>query len=105
VHKRIGDACLFLSGLFPEYIEAQQRYPHSGAPRMRLRSTVLQDREDYESYGRAFYHLAAGDKQAKAEGVEEVLTIISEQFVLAEKPLAFLAERYLGLYKNRLFDL
>ena len=105
VHKRIGDACLFLSGLFPEYIEAQQRYPHSGAPRMRLRSTVLQDREDYESYGRAFYHLAAGDKQAKAEGVEEVLTILSEQFVLAEKPLAFLAERYLGLYKNRLFDL
>ena len=105
VHRRIGDACLFLSGLFPEYIEAQQRYPHSGQPRLRLRSTVLQSREDYETYGRAFYHLAAADEQARVEGLEETLTTLSEQFILAEKPLSFLAEHYLGLHKNHLFAL
>lgn len=105
VHKRIGDACLFLTGLFPEYVEAQQRYPDSGEPRMRLRSSVLQDRADYETYGRAFYHLAAGDKAAKAQGLNQVLSLLAEQFILAEKPLTFLAERYLGLHKNQLFHL
>lgn len=105
VHKRIGDACLFLTGLFPEYLAAQQRYPHSGQPRLRLRSSVLQSLEDYETYGRAFYHLAAGDKAAQDQGLNQILSLLSEQFILAEKPLAFLAERYLGLHKSRLFDL
>jgi len=104
VHKRIGDACLFLTGLFPEYIETQQPTSPSSQPRLRLRSSVLQSREDYETYGRAFYHLAASDKRAKLEGLEEPLTILSEQFILAEKPLAFLAARYLSLRKHHLFE-
>ena len=73
VHRRIGDACLFLTGLFPEYIASQQRYPHGGQPQLRLRSSVLQGLEDYETYGRAFYHLAAGDKAARALGLDQAL--------------------------------
>jgi hypothetical protein len=102
-YQRIADACLFLTGLFPEHIEATQRYPLSGQPRLRLRSSLLQSLEDYESYGQTFYRLAAGHPEAKLQGLDQVLTTLSQQFILAEKPLAFLAARYLALHKHRLF--
>jgi hypothetical protein len=105
VYQRIADACLFLAGIFPEYIEARQPYPQSGQPQLRLRSSLLHSLEDYEAYGRTFYRLAARHKQARVEGLEKVLAILSEEFVLAEKPLAFLAARYLSLRKHRLFGL
>jgi hypothetical protein len=104
-HQRIADACLFLTGIFPEHLEAQSRRPHTSQPRPRLRSSLLQSLEDYESYGQAFYRLAAGHKTARLQGLNEVFTILSEQFVLAEKPLNFLTERYLSLRKHRLFEL
>jgi hypothetical protein len=105
IYQRIGDACLFLTGIFPEYIEACQRYPQSRQPRLRLGGSLLQDLEDFESYGRTFYRLAARDQVAQLRGLRELLTTLSEQFILAEKPLAFLAERYLSLHKHRLFEL
>jgi hypothetical protein len=105
VYQRIADACLFLTGVFPEYIEARQRYPQSRQPRLRLGGSLLQDLEDFESYGRTFYRLAARHRVAHLRGLEELLTTLSEQFILAEKPLAFLAERYLSLHKHRLFEL
>jgi hypothetical protein len=105
IYKRIADACLFLTGIFPEYIESRQRYPHSGQPRLRLKSSLLHDLEEHESYGRAFYRLAARHKMAHLQGQEEILNLLSEQFILAEKPLAFLAERYLSLRKRHLFEL
>jgi hypothetical protein len=103
-YQRIGDACLFLTGVFPEYIEARQSYPHSGQPRPRLGGALLHSLEDYEAYGRTFYHLAAKHKQAQLQGLDRVLATLSEQFILAEKPLAFLAERYLTLHKHHLFE-
>jgi hypothetical protein len=105
IYRRIADACLFLTGLFPEYIEARQRYPHSGQPRLRLKSSLLHDLEDHEVYGRTFYRLAAKHRDAHQQSLDHVLTTLSEQFILAEKPLAFLAERYLALRKHRLFEL
>jgi hypothetical protein len=105
IHKRIADACLFLAGIFPEYIESRQRYPHSGEPRIHLGSSVLQDLEDYEAYGRTFYRLASRHKLARQQSLEGPLATLSEQFILAEKPLAFLAERYLALRKHSLFEL
>lgn len=105
VYQRIADACLFLTGIFPEYLESRQRYPFSGQPRLRLRSSVLHTLEDHEAYGRSFYSLAARHPLARQQGLEEVLGTLSEEFLLAEKPLAYLAERYLSLHKHRLFDL
>jgi hypothetical protein len=104
IYKRVGDACLFLTGLFPEYVDTQQRYPHSGEPRFRVRSSVLQNLEDYEAYGRTFYHLAAEHKVARLQALDEVLNVLSRAFILAEKPLAFVAERYLSLRKHSLFE-
>ncbi len=103
-YQRIGDACLFLAGLFPEHIEARQRYPQSGQPRPRLRGSLLSSLEDYERYGRSFYHLAAGHDQIPSQQLQRVLTTLAERFILAEKPLAFLAERYLSMRKHHLFD-
>jgi hypothetical protein len=103
VYRRIADACLFLTGMFPEHIETRQRYPLSGQPRIRLRSSLLHSLEDYESYGRTFYLLAAGHPVAHRQELEEVLDKLSHQFILAEKPLTFVAERYLNLRKHHLF--
>jgi hypothetical protein len=37
------------------------------------------------------------------ESLDEVLATLSKDFILAEKPLAFLADRYLGFARQRLF--
>jgi hypothetical protein len=104
IYQRIGDACLFLAGVFPEYIETQQRYPQSGQPRFRLKSSLVQSLEDYEAYGQTFYRLAAKHEVAQIGARDRVLSLLSKQFILAEKPLAFLAERYLSLRKHRMFE-
>jgi hypothetical protein len=105
VYKRIADACLFLIGIFPEYIETHQRYPQSGQPRLRLASSLVHSVEDYEAYGRTFYGLASKHEVARMQGLDSVLAVLSEEFILAEKPLAYLAERYLSLRKRSLFDI
>lgn len=104
-YQRIGDACLFLTGIFPEYIGARQSYPQSKQPRPRLKGSLVHSLEDYEAYGRTFYNLAANHGQARPQGLVQVLTTLSQQFILAEKPLAFLAERYLSMRKHSLFEL
>jgi hypothetical protein len=104
-YKRIGDVCLFLTGVFPEYINGQHRYPSSGRLRPRMRGRVVQKVEDYEAYGRAFYQLAAEHELARSEELEEVLITLSENFILAKKPLAFVANRYLQFARHTLFRL
>ncbi len=103
-YRRIGDVCLFMSGMFPEYIEYQHRYPFSGQVRPAARGRVVVTREDYERHGAAFYRMAAEHEAARTEGLDEVLESLSEHFILAEKPLHFLANRYLQLRKGTLFD-
>jgi hypothetical protein len=104
-YKRIGDVCLFLTGMFPEYINSQHRYPLSGQLRPRMRGRVFQQVEGFESYGRAFYQMAAEHELARRDGLDEVLMTLSESFVLAEKPLAFIATRYLQFARHNLFGL
>ena len=104
-YKRIADACLFLTGMFSEHIEVQYRYPLSRQLRPRTRGQICKSREDYEAYGRAFYRLAAEHERARIEGLDDVLVTLSENFILAEKPLAFLADRYLRFARHRLFEL
>jgi hypothetical protein len=104
-YKRIGDVCLFLSGMFTEYINSQHRYPLSGQVRPRMRGRLVQKVEDYETYGRAFYQKAAEHERASQEGLDEVLATLSENFILAEKPLSFVATRYLHMARHTLFGL
>jgi hypothetical protein len=60
--------------------------------------------EEYEAHGQAFYRLAAEHKTARAEGLHQVLVTLSDNFVLAEKPLAFLSHRYLQFARHKLFN-
>ncbi len=101
VYKRIADVCLFLAGMFPEYVESQYRYPWSGALRPGRRRAM----EDYEREGRAFYGLAASSREAQAAHLAPALAVLARDFQLAEKPLAFLAQHYLRMRKNQLFEL
>jgi len=103
-YRRVADVCLFMSGMFPDHIDAQYRYPHSGKPRPRARGRLVRSLEDYEAHGRAFYRLAAQHEQAHMEGLTQVLATLSENFILAEKPLRFLADHYLGFARQRLFN-
>ncbi len=104
-YRRIGDVCLLLTGMFPEFINGQYRYPLSGQLRPRMRSRLCQQVEDYEAYGRAFYQMAAEHELARNERLDQVLITLSENFILAEKPLAFLASRYLQFARQTLFEL
>jgi hypothetical protein len=104
VYKRIGDACLFLAGMFPEYIDNQHRYPQSQQLRPRSRGRIVASLEEYEAHGRAFYRLAADHETARAEGLDAVLATLSENFVLAEKPLTFMTNRYLQFVRHKLFN-
>jgi hypothetical protein len=61
--------------------------------------------EEYEAYGRAFYRLAAEHEVARREGLEKILLTLPEQFILAEKVLTFLMNRYLQFTRYTLFDL
>lgn len=99
VYRRIGDVCLFLTGMFPDFIEARHRY-HRPA----LRGEMLRGLEDYEGQGQTFYRMAAEHDRARSEGLSDVLDTLSEKFVLAEKPIAFLADRYLRFTRDRLFE-
>ncbi len=96
IYKRIADVCLFLAGMFPEYVQAQARYPFSRFGR---------SLEDYEREGRTFYGLAAGHPGALDPQVTSALATLAEKFTLAEKPLTFVSDRYLHLRKHTLFDL
>jgi len=104
-YRRIGDVCLFLSGLFPSAIETQYRYPLSGKLRPRARARICASLEDYEAHGRAFYRLASEHEMAEVHDLDAVLEALSERFILAEKALRFVAERYLGLIKHQVFEL
>jgi hypothetical protein len=104
IYRRIGDACLFMSSMFPEHIESRYRYASSRQVRPGSRGRVVASLEEYEEHGRAFYRLAAEHETARAEGLDEVLAVLSEHFVLAEKPLTFVANRYLLFTRHKLFD-
>jgi len=100
-YKRIADICLFITGIFPEYIEAQRTY--SGVSRARLGAISQWSREGIEKYGKYFYKAAAQQKAAQLQELDTVLMNLSENFILATKPLSFMTRRYLGFSKDKFF--
>jgi hypothetical protein len=101
--KRIGDIALFLTGVFPEYIESSYRYPLSLERRPRVAGKRHRSLEEYEEEGRKFYRLAAEHEDAKVANLEDVLFELSQDFTLARKPLEFISHKYLRLSKLKWF--
>jgi hypothetical protein len=101
--KRIGDICLFVLGVFPEYVKLTHRYPFSGELRPQMASWMTRSHEDYEEEGRRFYQLAAEHPVAKSAELSEIFTLLHENFHAAKKPLNFLSENYLLRKRTHLF--
>ncbi len=102
-HKRMGDICLFLVGVFPEHVESTYRYPLTVEGRPRIAGRKRRSSEDYEQEGRRFYKLAAEDKGAKTANLDTALHQLSENFNLATKPLNLISARYIHLNKFKWF--
>ena len=108
-YKRIGDVCLFLTGLFRDSTYSQKSHfgsnfqsgtsPRTTFVRKRRRSV-----EEYESEGRRFYRLAEEHPTASVLELTDVFSVLRDEFSAARKPLAFLSARYLHSRPNKLFD-
>ena len=94
-YRRIGDVCLFISGVFPEYTFFTYGYPGSGQPRPPPVWKIRRSMEDYEREGQRFYGLAQEHPNARILELTEVFGILREHFVSARKSLTFVASRYL----------
>ena len=98
-YKRIADLCLFVLGIFPEYVTSDFGYPFSGEVRRKLRRSA----EDYEEEGRRFYKLAGEHRDARMLNLAEVLWQLHEEFSLAKKPLNYISDNLLQFKKQKLF--
>lgn len=94
--KRIGDICLLILGLFPEYVQLTYRYPFSGQLRPQAAQGFQRSLEDYEEEGRRFYQLAAEHPVARSAELSRVFNLLHERFDTAKKPLNFIAHHYLN---------
>ncbi len=104
IYRRIADACLFMLGIFPDFIELDYRYPHSGGlRRARVPGHSRRSVQEYEQEGRKFYKLLAEHPMAERLGFTELFDIFRENIGVAKKPLNFVARNYLPCRKRRLF--
>ena len=102
-YKRLADLCLFIVGMFPEYVTMDYRYPSSGRVRPRLFGRLRRSVEDYEEEGRRFYKLAGEHSEAAMQDLSDVLRQLQDRFNLAKKPLNFISANFLGSRKEKLF--
>ncbi len=103
LYKRIGDICLFILGIFPDFAVQDLRYPHSGEIRPQIPGHLRIGPDDYEQEGQKFYKLAAGHQYAERLEMADMFTVLHENFNTVRKPLNFIAEHYLRRRKERLF--
>jgi len=103
-YRRIGDVCLFLTSVFPEYIEREFRYAFTKSRGAAWLSRKLRDVDDYVEEGRKFYRLAARHREKDRAEPDPVLMTLAENFSLARKPLLHIADRYLCFRKFDLFS-
>ncbi len=102
-YKRIADVCLFILGIFPEYVQFDHRFSLSGEVRPEIRTGRGVMQEYYEEVGRRFYRLAAEHKSARRVELSSVFWLLYENFNAAKKPLNFISQHYLRHRKRRLF--
>jgi hypothetical protein len=103
LYKRIADICLFILGIFPDYVEREHRYPFSRELRPQIRGKLRMSPEDYEKEGRKFYKLAAEHPSAEELELSEVFWTLHGNFQKAKKPLNFIADHYLHYKRSKFF--
>jgi hypothetical protein len=103
LYKRIADICLFILGIFPDYVERNYRYPVSGEVRPRFGRKDRISPQEYEKTGQKFYKLAAEYQAAGELELCNVFWALHENFHKAKKPLNFIADHYLRYKRDALF--
>jgi len=83
LRSHLGNYSLWLSGLFPDYVEARTR--RKGAPSIRY----------YERMGSTGYRLAARSHEAESLGLDRVLTEVAQHFGGVRVALNIMSDRYL----------
>lgn len=102
-YRRIGDICLFITGVFPEHVVVGHGTSNPLAPtgsRWGRRGRTL---ADYQLEAERFYRLAASHRAARDSGLGPVMSDLADNFSLARKPLNYITDRYIRLHKARLF--
>lgn len=102
-YKRIADICLFMLGMFPEFVERDYRYPFSGETRPQISGKMTIGPEGYEKEGRKFYKLAAEHESAKELELSEVFWTLHGNFQKVKKPLNFISDHYLQYTRHKIF--
>jgi len=83
LRSHLGNFSLWLSGLFPDYLEARSR--RKGAPSISY----------YERMGTTGYYLAAKSPEAASFGLDRILTDVGEHFAGVRCALNLVSDRYL----------
>ena len=105
--KRIGDLCLFLSGIYGTdmHIEADK----GGRNREKARNDpqwarkIRRSLEDYEYEGKTFYKLAREHPTSSLLGLSDVFDKLGQNFLDARKHLILLYENYIYGRQRLLF--
>ncbi|MFH1036470.1 MAG: hypothetical protein V1756_00165 [Patescibacteria group bacterium] len=92
--KRIADICLFILGVFPEYVMYDYYYLFFNK-KIPISGELTRTTGDYEMLGQEFYGLAAKHETAKADDLDKTLELFSQKFYLAKKPLNYLSEHFI----------
>jgi hypothetical protein len=103
IYKRIADLCLFLLGMFPEYIEPNLPNSFTNKTSQKLFGRVRRSAEEYEEEGKRFYKLAGEHRGSYTMGLSNALWQLHEQFDFAKKSLNFISENLLQFRKVNLF--
>ena len=85
--KRIADVCLFILGIFPNFVHNSNR---NILARTKPFGTVRRGRhtaEEYVDIGKQFYRTAGDHRTADAAGLVEPLHLLRDNFGVAQKIL------------------
>lgn len=103
LYKRIADICLFMLGVFPEYIVRHYRYPLSGELRPAAGPGPRISPQDYEKDGRKYYKMAAEHAASRELEMDNVFLTLQENFQKVKKPLNYIADHYLQYRRQMIF--
>jgi len=103
-YKRIADVCLFILGMFPEYVAGEYHSSPADDTRPRMFGRLARTAGDYEEEGKRFYRLAGQHPDAIRIGMTDVLCQLNDNFNLAKKPLNYISEHFIQLSKATLFS-
>jgi len=105
IYKRIGDVCLFILGIFPEYVYFDYRYPSSGEIRPKIAGHLRRGIEEYEEEGKKSYRMASEHPVAEILRMSDIFSSLHDNFNTAKKPLNFISQHYLRYTKQQIFGI